>query len=189
MKLPNIDDLKLDNKKILLIALVTLTVVYFDFSFLAMAQIGYLRSMKPKIIKLQRDIAAFDKSSVDIKRLKGQQREPTASAKQVVPESELPDLLEYISDAGNKNNVRIMQIRPAVKEEKPKDGKAVSVSQFTPAYISLDIFSNYHSLGNFINELESGEKFIAVQDLKIARDKGDYMRQEVNLTLKTYVKK
>jgi Tfp pilus assembly protein PilO len=188
MKFPDISTFKLDNKKILLIALAVSAIVYADCSFVVRAQLDHLRSLRPKVAKLKKDIAAFNKGFAEIGKSQNKQKEPPIT-KQIISESELPDLLEYISESGNKNNVRITQIRPAIKEEKAKDGKPAAATQLTPAYISLDIFSNYHSLGGFLNTLENGEKFIAVQDLKIARDKSDYMRQEVKLTLKTYVKK
>ena len=188
MKITDIFNLKLDNKKILLILLLALFIVYVDCHFVIKMQLGNLRVLSPKVAKLKKDISAFNKDSRAIDNLKSKQGQARVTEKQVISEKDLPDLLEYISEVGNKNSVRIMQIKPS-KETKTKEAKSSPEVKFSPFYISLDIFSNYHNLGAFINALENADKFIAVQDLKIARDKNDYMRQEANLTLRTYVKK
>jgi Tfp pilus assembly protein PilO len=188
MKIPNINNLKLDNKKILFIVLFGLFIVYADCTFVIKAQLGNLRALAPKVAKLKKDIAAFNTDFTVINSLKSKPGKAVGSEKQVIPEKELPDLLEYISEAGNKNNVSIMQIRP-IREAKPKEEKLFAGVKFFPVYVSLNVFSNYHNLGAFVNALENGDKFIAVQELKIMPDKKDYMRQEANLMLKTYVKK
>ena len=188
MKIAVINNLKLDNKKILLIALFGLVIVYLDCAFVVKAQLGNLQALTPKVAKLKKEIAAFNSDFTVINSLKAKPGQAGVSEKQVILEKELPDLLEYISEAGNKNNVSIMQIKPA-RETKSKEEKLFAGVKFSPVYISLNVFSNYHNLGAFVNALENADKFIAVQDLKITPDKKDYMRQEANLTLKTYVKK
>jgi Tfp pilus assembly protein PilO len=189
MKIAQIDNLKLDNKKILLITLAVLFIIYADYAFVVKMQMGNLRILNPKVAKLKKDINSFNKDSSEISRLKNQPQQPASVGKRLISENELPGLLEYISDAGNKNSIRIMQTKPSW-EAKAKDAKPlISAAKFSTLYISLDIFATYHNIGAFINALESADRFISVQDLKIFRDKNDYMRQEANLTLKTYVKK
>ncbi|MFA5156024.1 MAG: type 4a pilus biogenesis protein PilO [Candidatus Omnitrophota bacterium] len=188
INVPDISKLQLDSKKIILIALVAVFIIYADCAFLIKAQLGHLRNLRPKVAKLQKDIKAFNKSFSEMSRFKSEEGEPVVSGKQMIAESDLTDLLEYISDTGNSNNIRITQVKP-VREVRAKEEKSPAAGNFIPVYISLDILAGYHNLGTFINILENGDKFIAVQDLRISRDKNDYMRQEVNLTLKTYVKK
>jgi Tfp pilus assembly protein PilO len=188
MKLTGILNLKLDNKKILLIALFALFIIYIDCHFVIKMQLANLRVLNPKVAKLKKDITAFKKDFAVVNSLKVKPEQAGVNEKQVISEKDLPDLLEYISEIGNKNNVRIMQIKSS-RETKTKEVKPLPGVKFILVYISLDIFSNYHNLGVFINALENGDKFIAVHELKIAPDKKDYMRQQANLTLKTYVKK
>lgn len=189
MKIAQISDLKLDNKKIMLVALAVLFIVYIDCAFVIKIQLANLRALKPKVAKLKKDITTFNKDFAVTNSLKDNQGQTGTADKQAISEDDLPDLLEYISDIGNKHNVKIMQIKSS-KETKAKDDKLFHpAAKSSPVYISLDVFSSYHNLGVFINTLESSDKFIAVQDMKISRDKNDYMRQEAILTLKTYVKK
>jgi Tfp pilus assembly protein PilO len=188
MKIVAIDNLKLNNKKILLIGLVVLFVIYIDCAFLIKMQANNLRVLRPRVAELKKDIAAFENDLASISSLKYRPGQPGFVGKQIISEDDLPDLLEYISDVANQNNIRLMQIKSS-RETKAKQERGIVAAKFLPLYISLDIFSSYHNLGAFINVLENSDQFIAVQDMKIARAKDDYLRQEASLTLKTYVRK
>jgi Tfp pilus assembly protein PilO len=189
MKIPQIGDLKLDNKKIILTALGILFIVYIDYSFVIKMQLANLRDLKPKVAKLKKDIAAFNKDYAVMNSLKDNQGKTGAADKQAISEDDLPDLLEYISNVGNNHTVKIMQIKSSREAKAKEDKLPHPAAKSSPVYISLDVFSSYHNLGAFINVLENSDKFIAVEDIKVSRDKNDYMRQEASLTLKTYVKK
>lgn len=188
MKIPQIADLKLDQKKITLIVIVCVFIIYADLNFIFRMQLNNLKALSPKISQLKKDIAALNKGLIEIKGLKKQPL-PKTGVKRIISEDKIPDLLEFISETANTNNVRIMQVKP-VKEARAVDGKTVAVAgKLSAFFIEMSLKSGYHNLGAFINALENAEDFLAVQDIKVSRDKSDYMRQDISLVLKTYVKK
>lgn len=180
--------MKLDNKKIFLIVLIAVSILYIDYSFIIRMQLNNIKSLKSRIIKLKQDINTLNKQLADIDNLKIKLGQSKAAKKQIISEGELPTLLEDIANIANKNNIRITQIKPS-KEIKAKGEKVLPSTELTVIYIILDLSGSYHNFGNFINELENADKFIAVENIKIARDTKDYLRQNVNLLLRTYVKK
>jgi len=189
MKIGDITKLQLDSKKILLIAISAVFVIYIDCSFLIKAQVSGLRSLSAKATALKKNIESFNKDSAALKGLSVKQGgSASGPVKEVLTENKLAGLLEYISDAGNANNVKIMQLKTA-REARAKNEKPAAAVSFAPVYITLEALSNYHNLGAFITALENAGSFLAVEDITIMRDKSDYLRQQVNLTLRTYVKK
>jgi len=69
----------------------------------------------------------------------------------------------------------------------PASGSAIpDASTFL---ISIELSSDYHSLGRFINELENSDVLLAVLSLKMISQPLNYFKQRVNLVLVTYVKK
>lgn len=191
-----------DNKKITLLVLCILVILYIDYSFIINPQINNLKLLKPKIATLKKDIDVLSKDLANLSQFKKEQSNNTGAKNiKVISEKELSFLSEDISNIANKNNMRIMQINPLkakdTKETKnakeTKDGKEVKketkAANFTTFNIGLDLSGSYHNLGKFVNELENGDKFLAVQAIKIAPEKDSYLRHKISLVLITYVKK
>lgn len=183
-----LEKIKLDKKKIFTVSIIVLLIIYLDFSFILKAQFNSVKSLRSKITKLEKDIAAFDKDSSRIKILAGKQVQAPERNREAISEGQLPLLLEEIADTANKNNVKIMQINTA-KDIKAKDEKKAQPAGLTPRYIILDLACTYHNLGGFINDLENLDTFIALQEIKLGRDAKDYLKENANLVLRTYVKK
>lgn len=206
MKITKIIDsfsmIKWDNKKIILLILCITAILYIDYSFIMKPQIDNLKLLKPKITELKKDIDDLNKDLANLSKFKKEQSNNTGAKNiKVVSENELSLLLEDISNIANKNNVRIMQISPS-KVKDAKEGKNIKEAKnaketkketkalnFTTLNISLDLSSSYHNLGKFINDLENGDKFLAVDAMGIAPVKDNYLRHKISLVLKTYVKK
>jgi len=188
--------LKLDNKKIYLLMLASLVIIYLDFAFLTNLQLKAIKNLTPKITKLKADIDAISKNMGGMENLKNSQiqarQKLLAKTKKIIPEEEIAWILQYVSELANKNNVKIEQMKP-VKEPQAKQEKAPKAvpieSKLSPLLIILDISCDYHDLGSFINSLENAQAFFAVQNARIASEQDNYLKQKVNLTLRTYVKK
>ena len=177
-----------DIQKLALIVLVGVAVIYADYAFIIKLQLGGIGSVKTKIIKLNQDITALDKDLVLMQRSQGQMKQKAPlKPKIIISEDEMTGLLQGIYDLANKNKVKIIQIRP-LKDPQAKE-EVMGAQKIMPMAIVMDLSCVYHSLGSFISDLENAEQFLAVQDLKIVRSSGDYMRQNVTLNLKTYVRK
>lgn len=188
-----LEKFNLDNKKIILLVLASLVVVYLDFSFFIKSQLNGIKDITPKIIELKSDIGAVSKDLASMQDLKAKQdktkQSSTVKAKKIIREEDLPDLLEYISGLANKNNIKIMQIKPS-KELKTKDSAAVKEApKFSPILISLDLICVYHNLGLFLTDIENAGSLMGVEALKIESVPTNYQQERVNLVLRTYVKK
>jgi len=195
----NLANLQLDNKKIILIIVVFCAVVYIDYSFLLKPQIAGSSSMTPKIAKLKQDLDSLSRDLARMRESKSKQAETAKKLKQikkVISEAQISALLNDISRLANKNEVKINQIRPSkeTQVQPAQPGKVTEPVKFTPFFIKLDLVADYHRLGRFIGDLENAPVFISVQDFKIssqlAQGTGqvDYGKQNVDITLVTYVK-
>jgi len=177
-----------DIQKIILIILVSAIVIYVDYAFIIKLQLGSIGSTETKIIKLEKDIAALNKDLALMQQSQAQMKQKTPlKTKIIISEDEMTGLLQGIYNLAHKDNVRIIRIRP-LKDPKAKE-EVMGEQKVTPMVIAMDLSCVYHSLGSFISDLENAEQFLAVQDLKIVRSSSDYMRQDVTLNLKTYVRK
>jgi len=184
--------LKLDDKKLFAVILFCLIIIYLDFAFLIQMQFRAVKDLNPKIKKLKIDLSELSgklNTAQDLKNIQTDIRHKFFSkAKKIPSEDEITSLLESVSDLANKRNIRITQMRP-YKESQGKQEKALAAQKFTAYYINLDLSCGYHSLGQFLNDLENAQILFAVQDLKIVSGDTDYLKQNVNLLLRTYVKR
>lgn len=186
-----LQELKLDNKKILLIAFICLAIFYLDFNYLIRLQLKGIKTLAPRVARLKKDIGELTK---DLSRFKAMESrgvpKGTASAsslKQIVHEEKLLILLQEVSDLANRTGVRIIQINTTadtrVKEE------TIAGERLLPVNIKLSLLCDYHSLVNFTGGLGGAGYFIDIEDMKITRNDRDYLLQNVSLTLKTYARR
>lgn len=187
--LKKIEDLKLDKKKILLLILVLVTVIYIDFTFLLASQLKAVANTGKKIAKLDKDINNVNKDLILARQSKAKEnKEDLFRAQKMLVEAELNDLLREIAHTANDYKIRLMHIRPS-KESPPKHDKVLPQDKPNGLLIALELIGDYHELGMFLNDLEYMPIYLAVKDLKISADAGNYLKQRINLVLKTYVKK
>ncbi len=181
-----INKIQLDKKKLILIGLICVIVIYIDYSFILKPQVSGIASAKNKIKKITADLDAFNKEASGIAVLKDGEGRGSSAKKELIAQDQLPQLLEEISLSANKNNVRIMQITP-IKDVKQSSSTASASSNAVT--IKLELITGYHDLASFINELENSTKFLMLDGLKIKREPSAVSKETVSLELKTYVKK
>ncbi len=184
-----LDRFELDNKKIILIVLASVTLFYLDFNFIFKAQTKWLSKTSAEVVRLKKDLSNLENESRKIMDLKAKEaaspHKQAQKPKKIITENQIPSLLQDISKAANNNEVAILQI-------KPFRGQADTVklgARFSQLLIALELSCGYHNLGKFINELENLQTFVGVQDIKIEPREDNYLKQKVTLTLSTYVKK
>ena len=183
-----------DNKKMALGILAALIIIYLDYSFIVTRQMQGNKKTGLEITKLQKDLDKLQKDLGKMQELKNKQAQVNTEfsrAKRIVSEEQSALLLQSISDIANKNNVKIMQMKPfkgpQSKTQPQAQAKTLATEKFTPFYVGLDLYCDYHRLGKLINDLENSQFFMGVQELKIAAQASDVLQQKVNLLLKTYV--
>lgn len=188
-----LNQLNLDNKKIFMIALISVIVFYIDVNLIFKAQLKGFNKSGAEIIRLKKDLDNFKTETKKIRELESKQvpsLKPAFKEKKIISESQFSSLLQDISKIANNNEVRILQIKPTRQAlSGNKDGKVKAPDKFSTILISLELVSGYHNLGKFINGLENLESFVKVQEIKIAPQEDNYLNQKVNLVLTTYVKK
>ncbi|MCX5695130.1 MAG: type 4a pilus biogenesis protein PilO [Candidatus Omnitrophica bacterium] len=184
-----LNQLELDNKKIMLILLVSAVVLYIDFSFILKFQLQGLKKSGAEITRLKKDLGNFKKDSKNMQDLKSRQDvsigKQDIKVKKIISENQFGALLQDISKLANNNDVRILQLKPSREAQ----GTVKSLGSLTPFFIMMDLSCGYHNLGKFINELENLRAFVGINSLKIDPFEDNYVKQRVSLTLYTYVKK
>ena len=187
LKQLNLEQLVSDKKKLLLVGVISLIVIFIDISFVMKLQLAGLSAQGPKITKLKADMGKLNADLAkmqSIKNMDGKKQTGVVLLKKLISEGQITTLLQNISETAKKNGVRISQIRQA-----PEVVSAKQATSPIPYLISLDLTSDYHTIGRFLNQLENAEIFIAVQDIRITPSAENSVSQACAVTLKTYVKK
>jgi len=187
----NLNSVQLNKQKKILIVIFFVLIVYVDNSFILKSQRAGLNSLGPKIARLNKDLTNLNQGLENMHSSKSKpglltQKRVIRSSK-ILREGQISELLQEISVAANKFDVKISQIRPSRETVNAKN--VISGDKFTSILINLDLTCDYHNLGKFINTLESSLVFLGVQELVISAQPSDYMNQKVKLVLKTYVTK
>lgn len=190
MKTINI--VSLDKKKIILVFISALIIVYIDSSLIIKMQGKGIKKVQERVAKVKNDIETLNRDLSAMHDLESKsaeiKNEAVLRAKKIIIEEEIPLLLQDVSNIANKHNVKIMQVSP-FKDPKAKDQIFFGKEKLKTVVITLDLMCDYHSFGGFINDLDNSEQFMAIQEMRITANPKDYFQQKVSLVLKTYVKK
>ncbi len=194
----NLNNIQLNKQKRIIIVIFFVLIAYLDSRYILKAQRTGLSRLDTKIAKLNTDLANLNAGLETMRLAKikpglSAQNKATGSFR-ILAESQISELLQEISTAANKFNIKITQLRPIRqaqkdKSTKQKDKSAISLAKLTPLLINLEMICDYHNLGRFIQALESSPVFMGVEELEISTQLPDYMKQKVTLVLKTYVAK
>lgn len=176
----------MDKKKVFLIGLVCLILIYLDLRYLLKWQFSALSGTNKKITDLKRQIASLKQNLESIQDLRNKKSQLSVEKKKVLTQDQLPSLLENISVLANKHNVKIIQMRPL----KPAaDNKKTPAVNFSPLELDLDLSAGYHQLGSFISDLEESRELMEVKEFRISSDPADVAHQKVDLTLRVYIER
>lgn len=187
----NLTNIQLNKQKKILIVIFAILIAYVDTNYILKAQRIGLSSLDQKIARLNTDLANLN-HGLENMRLSKSRPGLAAQKKVIMPsrilsENQVSELLQEISTAANRFDIKIIQIRPSRQAQKEKT--AIVQDKLTLMLINLDLVSDYHNLGRFIQALENSPVFMAVQEMEISTQLPDYMKQKVTLVLKTYVTK
>lgn len=181
----------LDNKKIGLLAIISLIILYADYSLILGPQISGLRGISAKAGKLKSELGSLKNDLANIENLKKNyaklKKEAGSGSKKLIHEQDIGALMQSISEAANRNNINIEQMKPS-KESMPAGQKA-GPQDFTAVLLDLEITGGYHNYGRFLNDLEGLDTFVAVAGMNIVSSGSDLNRQKIKLVLRTYVRK
>lgn len=186
----SIANIQLDKQKKILIAIFFVLIAYVDINYILKAQLAGLKSLNPKIVRLENDLKNLNRGLENMRNSKGKQgisQKPALKSVKIISEGQISGLLQDISSEANSSGIKIIQIRPI---RAPQGVKSAVVSdKLIPILINLELACDYHNLGRFINRLENSDVFMGVQEMKISTQLPDYLKQKVTLVIKTYVVK
>jgi type IV pilus assembly protein PilO len=106
-------------------------------------------------------------------------------SKRLPKEKEIPAFLEGVSAIAETSRMKILSLTPSGLKAVESDGKEVEYYREMP--ILLTAKSGYHQLGQFISNLERGERFINVSNLRIQYDSSHPRMHNIRMELGTYV--
>ena len=119
------------------------------------------------------------------KKLKALREEEALYAKQLPAQKEIPAFLEGLAQTADKSSVKILSVTPHEMTGVDKRGKEKQYYCEMPVIVTAK--SGYHQLGEFINDIEKGKRFMTVEDLRITYDPAVPRGHNIKLVLETYV--
>ncbi|RKY42967.1 MAG: hypothetical protein DRP85_01175 [Candidatus Makaraimicrobium thalassicum] len=118
-------------------------------------------------------------------RLKALKMELEDYSRGLPEQKEIPEFLEGLSSIARTSSVKILSITPSALKTVAEGKKSGGYYREMPIVITAK--SGYHELGHFISNLETGERFITIENLRIQHDSRFPRRHSVRIVLKTYV--
>lgn len=154
------------NFKYLAIVVIILTL---DLFFILMPQVRFLIKSVPVGINLNRKIAGINKdiaAGADLlKEYEGLKIGAQSRQNKIVPEAQSALFFSEISGLAKDSRVKLMQIKPGkIGKEEARDAEGRSYYKMP---IELELECAYHSLGIFVNKLESSVRYVRLLNLEI----------------------
>lgn len=179
-------------QKTAIFILIGLVIVLGYFQFLLKPKIAAFNVIFPEARRVSKEVS---QAKVDIANIPnfekqlGQLKEKVLSYEKNVPtEQEISVLLGELSEFAQAADVKILVIQPIQEiekkgsEEETPDGK----KPYLEVPISIEAKAAYHNLGFFINELETSEHFMKINDIKIQVDSKTPQWHNVKLNIGAY---
>ncbi len=187
----NIANIQLDKQKKILIVIFFVFIAYVDMTYILKAQLAGLKSLNPKIARLENDLKNLNRDLESMRNSKSKQgmseQKSALKSVKIISEGQISGLLQDISNEANSSGIKIIQIRPSREIQAVKS--AGIPDKLIPILINLELICDYHNLGRFINRLENSDVFMGVQEMKISAQPQDYLKQKVTLVIRTYASK
>lgn len=168
------------------------------FGFVTIPSIRKSAELKKEIIKLKEDIK---RSEVLIASASQMQSRLTAIQQRLndyqaaLPKrSDMPNILQNISDMAAGSKVKLLKIEPApadklsaAKQQGKQDLSKAAQTIYTEMPIQIEVKGGYHALGKFINDIETSKNIMAIGDLDIGASSADMFNHGARLLIIAYV--
>ena len=92
-------------------------------------------------------------------------------------ESEIPDLLTNMTQAGLSRGLRFEQVRP---------GATVPQDFYAEKLVNVKVNGDYHQIAGFISDIAALPRIINVSNFKLIRNGGDETNLVLEAVTKTY---
>ncbi len=177
---------KEEKQKLLLGLLLGSILLALYYYLLIQPGFSRLGDLMPKVKERREELASLKEDMARRDRLDRQRRQLDERVKEFQkvfpPETDLSQLLKYLSEQARASNVSLMGVEP-------KEGEVVSGGGFREVLLTLQARGGYHSLGLFLNRLETGERMMAVDHFELSADPQNPREHRMRLELRTYASK
>lgn len=169
-------------KETLVIAMFILGAVVAAYFFLFFKpSLGELTKILPQIkslsVKLQDTRFAISRRAV-LEEKEATLREKIDYYEEKLPnQKEIPKLLEHLSDIAIQSDVKIIGIKPA---------GIPSGAIYRENPINFEAACGYHQLGEFIQKLETADRFMKISDIFISSGQASITKHITKLAITTY---
>jgi len=144
-----------------------------------------VKDLKQHLMSTQASLVKLPQMEKEIVRLR---QKSEASKVRFPSKTELPELLEHLSEVAESSDVKIVEILPANMIPAPMKMEKVVQGAYEELPIAFTAKSGYHELGSFINRLENSERIFTVKDIEIKADPSDPKRHHIRLVVATFVR-
>lgn len=171
----------------LLLILAILVVVAAYFNILIRPTMEGLFHILPKVAMLKSELTdtmalISNKDRIE-KENEALERKIEGYKKIFTDEEEIPRFLESLSIIAAESGVKIKAIKPLRSTDKSSVREG-GIYEEIPIEISAK--SGYHQLGVFLQNLESGEKFLIISAIEIKADQKNIKMHDVRLIASTF---
>lgn len=149
-------------EKFLIVFILVLVPLFLFYQFYYTETKEKINILKEEINKLDLEIKKYKKITEKMKVLEVQmkQREEFLNRiKEILPsEKEIPDVLKRVSDLAKENNLEVITFEPG--KEDPRD-------YYNIVPFKMEIKGRFNNIINFLNSIESLERLIVLNDIKL----------------------
>lgn len=181
------------SKELILFIILSIVIVITDFSFVFKMQWKNLLGLKPQLVEARKKIKEFSgdvyRADTFKRRLDELEEAVAAKKKGIIDEEAIPAIMNEISKMADSSNLKIMQIRPQKEMRNPEKFTVDKAKEYYTLPIYIIAQGPYHSLGKFLNQLESSQYFIKVVSLDIFPQAGATLGLDIKLSVNIYVAK
>ena len=181
------------SKELVLFVIFSIIIVIVDFSFILKMQWHSLLGLKPQLVEARKKIKEFSgdvyRADTFKRRLGELEASVAAKNKGIIEEESIPAIMNEISKMADAANLKIMQIRPQKEVRSPEKFTVAKVKEYYILPIYIIAQGPYHSLGKFLNQLESSQYFIKVVSLDIVPQAEATLGLDIKLSVNIYVVK
>lgn len=171
-------------------AVIALTI---DITFILKAQISNLKGVSQKLRQARISVNQYSDNSAYVQKLKADfenlKNKNGGIEEGIFSDSDIPFILDDISQKAAKTGVKIMQIKTqSVSSSVQAPSEAIAGLSLSPLFIRMQLSAGYHQLGGLISRIEENPLF-SVAELKISASNTELTKHNVELTIKAYVNK
>ena len=185
-----------EQRTLLLVGLLAVLIAWMYFALIVGPLMREGRRLGEQVRAARDQVRALELSTMNEAALREQHRqvqETVASLRSLLPaETELPRVIELLSDLAGRSQVKIQTIFPQRPAEEPGAPKAPSAQAGSvPAVhkdvlIQVDALAGYHQLGTFLSLVELEDKPMQVASLLIEPDLRESKRFRIKLVIQSY---